>query len=202
MQEEMKLERNAKLVELPVMFVSEAEDGSSSTFDFDRWNQHRSASRYYRLLLGVLFGVTTRRITPVLLALITFSSAVCIYGQLAIYNPNLITIQLPLTPFELTAPALGLLLVFRSDNAYARFKEGSELAWDISTSMRSAMRRLLSWTSSADVTEAERAAAEDLVHGCSLLHEWIMNEHLRCGPDACPVPSRHDDLLEHLNHLL
>lgn len=207
MQEEVLLERSAKLVELPVMFVSKQEmqldelgllektGDRPSTFDFDRWAQHRSSSRYYRLLLGVLFGVTTRRIAPVLLSLLGFSAAVCIYAQLCLSNPNLVTVQLPLTPFELTAPALGLLLVFRSDNAYARFKEGSELSWEISSSLRSAMRRLLAWTAAPHVPEAERRAAEEMVRGCSLLHGWIMTEHLRCGDDACPVPGNHNDLL-------
>ena len=98
-------------------------------------------------------------------------------------------------PFELTAPALGLLLVFRSDNAYARFKEGSELSWEISTSIRSAMRRLTAWASAPHMPQGERVAAMEIISGCSLLHGWIMNEHLRCGDDSCPVPRNHADLL-------
>ena len=147
-KEEIDMERAAALVELPVMFISKQElqldelgllekGERPSTFDFERWTQHRSSSRYYRLLLGVLFGVTTRRVLPVLLANVIFSSLVCIYAQLCLTNPDLVTLQLPIQPFELTAPALGLLLVFRSDNAYARFKEGSELSWEMSTSIRS-----------------------------------------------------------------
>jgi predicted membrane chloride channel (bestrophin family) len=193
--DEVGLEQRASLVELPVMFVSE---GDRYTFDFERWAVHRSPSRYYRLLFGILFGVTSRRIFPVMVALVSFASLVCIYGQLCLTNPNLVTLQLPLTPFELTAPALGLLLVFRSDNSNARFKEGSELSWEISSSIRSAMRRLLAWTAAPHVPESERAAANELVHACGLLHGWIMTEHLRCGEGegaACPIPGRHDDLL-------
>ena len=203
---EVQLERTATMVELPVMFIAKEEmqvdelgllqkGERSSTFDFERWAQHRSSSRYYRLLLGVLLGVTTRRVLPVLLGLLTFSSLVCLYAQCCINDPSLVTLQLPLQPFELTAPALGLLLVFRSDNAYARFKEGSELSWEISTSIRSAMRRLLAWTAAPHVPQSERDAAAELVIGCSLLHGWIMNEHLRCGDDACPVLYDHADLL-------
>ena len=204
--EEVQLERKATVVELPVMFIAKEElqvdeygllqkGEPSSTFDFERWSQHRSSSRYYRLLLGVLLGVTTRRVFPVLLALLGFSSLVCVYAQLCLDNPNLVTVQLPLVPFELTAPALALLLVFRSDNAYARFKEGSELSWEISTSIRTAMRRLLAWTAAPHVPQSERDAAGELAVGCSLLHGWIMNEHLRCGDDACPVLYDHADLL-------
>ena len=94
MMTEISLERNADLVELPVMFVSEnSGNGTPSTFDFERWTQHRSQTRYYRLLLGILLGVTTRRITPVLIALLAFSSAVCVYAQAGLTNPNLVTVQ-------------------------------------------------------------------------------------------------------------
>ena len=178
--EESKLERAATVVELPVMFLSKEEQQldefgllgkgeRASTFAFERWAEHRSSSRYYRLLLGVLLGVTSRRVLPVLVALLSFSCLVCFYAQQCLTDPNLVTLQLPLTPFELTAPALGLLLVFRSDNAYARFKEGSELSWEISTSIRSAMRRLLAWTAAPHIPQSERNAAAELVTAPSKL---------------------------------
>ena len=188
MMEESELEVKATLVELPVMFTEE--DGSS-TFDFARWNQHRSESRYYRIPLGAFLGVTTRRISSVVIPLMLFSCLVCLYGQAGLTDPNLPTIQLPLEPFELTAPALGLLLVFRSDNAFSRFVTGSELSWEISTSTRSTMRRLLAMTGSRHVPAAERAAAEELIEALLLLHHWIMNEHLRVGS----APRQHENLL-------
>ena len=173
---EATLERQADLVELPVMFVS-ADD--SSRFDFARWDKHRSPDRYYRLLIGLFLSVTTRRIAPAVLSLMAFSLAVSLYGQETLSNPTLPELQLPLTPFELTAPVLGLLLVFRSDNAYARFRDGSEVAWQMSTSIRTAIRRLLAWTSAPHVPDDERAAAKELIAGCIHLHAWIMKEHLR-----------------------
>jgi len=189
---DVQLEREEKEYCQPVMYVAE---NGQNTYDFQRWKRHRSPSRYYTMLYGILGGVTSKRILPVLVALIGFTVLVCIYQQACLENPNLVTVQLPLTPFELTAPALGLLLVFRSDNAYGRFKEGSELAWEITTSIRSAMRRLLAWTSAAHIPESERLAAKELIHGCCLLHGWIMNEHLRCSDDSCPVLYSHEDLL-------
>ena len=191
--EEAQLEQAAKIVELPVMFVDTTTE-SSTMVDFDRWQTHRSPDRYYRLLVGILFSVTTRRIAAPLLILMAFASAVCTYDHFSFADPLLPTLQLPLTPFELTGPALGLLLVFRSDNAYARFKEGKLLAWEISTAFRSAMRRLMAWTSPPHVSDIEREAAEDLILGCCLLHRWIMDEHLRQREGGGP-PARHRDLL-------
>lgn len=187
--EESELEVRATLVELPVMFTNE--NASSATFDFDRWDQHRSLSRYFKIPLGAFLGVTTRRISSVVLPLMLFSSGVCLYGQAGINDPTLPTIQLPLQPFELTAPALGLLLVFRSDNAFSRFRTGSELSWDITTNIRSAMRRLRAMSSASPATDEERQAAQDLAAALLLLHNWIMNEHLVVGS----APSPHDDLL-------
>ena len=132
------------------MFVPDNvnDENASSTFEFDKWTQHRSSKRYYRLLLGVLLSVTTRRISPVLFALISFSSAVCVYAQLCLAHPNFVTVQLPLTPFELTAPALGLLLVFRGDNAYAphlsnRRARGLERSSRAHRLLRSRVRKLI-----------------------------------------------------------
>ena len=84
---------------------------------------HRSNDRYGRLVLGILFGKTTQRIAPVVAAVALFSTVVFTYNQvflpmsqgISVYSayPEL---QLPLTPFELTAPVLGLLLVFPNSN--------------------------------------------------------------------------------------
>lgn len=112
-------EYNEDLVELPVMFANE-KDGES--FDMERWRRHRSTSRYTRVLVGskdVFFSVTTQRILPPVLLLVTWSAAVDVYNSVDIVF-GLPELLLPLTPFELTAPILGLLLVFRTDRAFDR----------------------------------------------------------------------------------
>ena len=69
--------------------------------------------------------------------------------------------------------------VFRSDNSYSRFKDGSVYLWEITTSIRSYIRRLVGWTSSSRTTADERVATEQIILACCLLHQWIMNEYLR-----------------------
>jgi len=109
--------------EQPVIFLTNL-DGTDPGFDFERWEVHRSQARYGRLVLGILFGKTTQRIGPTVLAVCLFSSLVFAYNtvflaatQFIAVNPLYPELQLPLTPFELTAPVLGLLLVFRTDAA-------------------------------------------------------------------------------------
>ena len=81
-----------------------------------RWAQHSSPERYFRVLSGTFLGVTTRRVAPAAGLLLVTSTLVCAYNAAAVADPSMLPlIHLPLLPFELTVPVLGLLLVFRSD---------------------------------------------------------------------------------------
>mmetsp|Transcript_1560 Transcript_1560/g.3333 ORF Transcript_1560/g.3333 Transcript_1560/m.3333 type:complete len:449 (+) Transcript_1560:83-1429(+) len=164
-----------QLVELPIMFTGEKE---GLTFDIERWNMHRSSSRYIRLLFGVLFSVTTTRILPPVLMLVAWSGGVDLYNSVE-HLFNLPEVELPLTPFELTAPMLGLLLVFRSDRAFDRFNLGSDYSWEITSQFKTIVRELFSFTAAQRFWPEERAAAYDLVEACVQLHGWIMMDHLR-----------------------
>lgn len=186
--------------ERPVMFAQGQSRlcADDSGFDFERWRLHTSPSRYIRLLGGSFFGVTFRRVLPAVLVLALLSWLSCIYEQAAFADPTLFNIRLPILLFELTAPALTLLLVFRSDNSYSRFKDGSIYLWEITTSIRSYIRRLVGWTSSSRTTADERVATEQIILACCLLHQWIMNEFLRDnGPMHEQLHGRkvHEDLL-------
>ena len=168
------------------MFTKQNDNGVPSV-DFDRWEVHRSSSRYTRIVLGVLFGKTTQRIAPVVLLVVLFSTAVFSYNDVFLPATQLSIekfarypeLELPLTPFELTAPVLGLLLVFRTDTAYDRFNEGSQLAWEITASMRTHVRRLLAFTGTGSFSPQERDAARDLIDASSQLHGLLMNQYLR-----------------------
>eukprot|EP00966_Prymnesium_polylepis_P141225 3261516-Prymnesium_polylepis.1 len=76
--------RTNQIAERPVMFAEE-EEGSS--FDFRRWEMHRSSSRYGRLLFGLLFGITTRRISPTVAAVVLFSGIVDAYNDVSARQP-------------------------------------------------------------------------------------------------------------------
>ena len=168
--------------EKPVMF------DSGNGFDFERWALHRSSSRYGRELFGILFGSTTRRILPAVVFLIIFSSGVDYYNTLAtapfglppgVEEQFLPELQLPITPFELTSPVLGLLLVFRTDTANDRFNHGTDSAWEVTASIRSYIRRLVAWTGTDISTAEEREAVKDLISASLILHGWIMGSYLR-----------------------
>jgi putative membrane protein len=179
--DDVREQSSASIVEQPVMFTTE----DDSSFDFERWEVHRSSSRYGRLLLGTLAGSTSRRVIPTIALLVLFTFGVEFYNTMATMGDPmegfLPEVQIPIGPFELTAPVLGLLLVFRTDTAYDRFNLGSDVAWEITAAMRSVTRRLVVWTRVEGASEEERAAALELVSACMLLHGWIMGSYLR-GP--------------------
>ena len=131
--DELALESKATLVELPVFFSN---DRPEQFFDFERWSRHKSQTRYGRLLLGILFGITTRRILLIVFLLTVFAGGVGIYNSFATGQESWPELALPLTPFELTAPVLGLLLVFRTNSAYERFDSGNRCAWQVSGQVR------------------------------------------------------------------
>uniref|UniRef100_A0A7S3WCQ5 Uncharacterized protein n=1 Tax=Emiliania huxleyi TaxID=2903 RepID=A0A7S3WCQ5_EMIHU len=77
-------------------------------------------------------------------------------------------------------------------------KSGSQLAWEITASMRSLMRRLAAFTSPELFSDGERAAAEDLIQACTLVHGWIMTSYLRGGLDrrrSAPIDEMQEALL-------
>lgn len=165
-----------RVAELPVMFVNKDDH---VTFDFDRWEQHRSTDRYGRLLIGLVAGVTTRRIFTFVAALVGFSAFVQIYDNMAADMQILPELQLPLTPFELTAPVLGLLLVFRTNSAYDRFNVGSDATWRITSRCRSVIRQLVAYIDADEVSVEERHSCLQLCDAVVTLHEYLMLEYLR-----------------------
>ncbi|KAL1366773.1 UPF0187 protein At3g61320, chloroplastic isoform X2 [Arachis duranensis] len=96
------------------------------------WLQHRSSLRHLRHLLSTLSSRVVLSLLPPVLAFTTFAAAIAAYNSavsahflLPEYFPVLRASSLP---YQLTAPALALLLVFRTEASYARFVEGKK-AW-------------------------------------------------------------------------
>jgi len=63
--------------------------------------------------------------------------------------------------------------------------------------MRSLMRRLAAFTSPELFSDGERAAAEDLIQACTLVHGWIMTSYLRGGlcRSSAPIDEMQEALL-------
>ncbi|RYR48945.1 hypothetical protein Ahy_A07g035084 [Arachis hypogaea] len=87
-------------------------------------SQHRSSLRHLRHLRSTLSSCVVLSLLPPVLAFTTFAatiaaynSAVSVHFLLPEYFPILRASSLP---YQLTAPALALLLIFRTEASYAR----------------------------------------------------------------------------------
>ncbi|KAL6589659.1 hypothetical protein ACP70R_050273 [Stipagrostis hirtigluma subsp. patula] len=93
-------------------------------YDHAAWRNHRSSRRHLRHLLSSLSSRVVLSLLPPVSAFTAFAVAVATYNTLL---PAHALTASPL-PYQLTAPALALLLVFRTEASYARFDEGRK-AW-------------------------------------------------------------------------
>ncbi|MED6126365.1 hypothetical protein PIB30_116624 [Stylosanthes scabra] len=88
------------------------------------WLQHRSSLRHLRHLLSTLSSRVVLSLLPPVLAFTTFAAAIAAYNS-AVSSHFLFPEYFPVLrasslPYQLTAPALALLLVFRTEASYAR----------------------------------------------------------------------------------
>ncbi|RYR74338.1 hypothetical protein Ahy_A02g009012 [Arachis hypogaea] len=97
---------------------------SSQLVESSDSSQHRSSLRHLRHLLSTLSSRVVLSLLPPVLAFTTFAAAIAAYNYavsahflLPEYFPVLRASSLP---YELTAPALALLLIFQIEASYAR----------------------------------------------------------------------------------
>ncbi|WOL10117.1 hypothetical protein Cni_G18871 [Canna indica] len=98
----------------------------------DDWRAHRSSRRHLRHLLSSLTSRVILSLIPPVFAFTAVAAALTLYNS-AVASAWLPPGLFPLLrssslPYQLTAPALALLLVFRTEASYSRFEEGRK-AW-------------------------------------------------------------------------
>lgn len=109
----------------------EAMEYRRMVFDHEDWIRHQSSSRHGRHLASIASSRVIMALGPPVLSLSAVAAVVTAYNEAL--SAHLLPNWLPLLhisslPFALTAPALALLLVFRTNASYARFDEARK-AW-------------------------------------------------------------------------
>ncbi|XP_047315760.1 UPF0187 protein At3g61320, chloroplastic-like [Impatiens glandulifera] len=100
-------------------------------YNHDDWVEHRSSTRHIRHLLSSLSSRVILSLVPPVFVLTTVAAFVASYNTAV--SMHLLPEFLPVLrasslPYQLTAPALALLLVFRTEASYSRLEEGRK-AW-------------------------------------------------------------------------
>lgn len=100
-------------------------------YKYEDWVEHRSSLRHLRHLLSSASSRVILSLVPPVIAFTTVAVVVASYNTAVFWDllPEFFpTLRASSLPYQLTAPALALLLVFRTEASYSRFEEGRK-AW-------------------------------------------------------------------------
>jgi putative membrane protein len=144
------------------------------------WVLHRSEDRLVYNLKGLFFSGVVRQLKKEIGLITTVAALVVGWNDVLVpVMPMIPHLNLPMTPFTLSSPALGLLLVFRTNASYQRWLEGRN-RWGVIIAQSRNMLRMAS--TFADTSSKEgRNAIDDLSQIVWILSRTIMNR--LSGPD-------------------
>ncbi|GMP43443.1 hypothetical protein CsSME_00012801 [Camellia sinensis var. sinensis] len=104
---------------------------SRSLYSHEKWLEHRSSRRHIRHFLSSLSSRVILSLVPPVIAFTSFAVLIAGYNSAVLVHwlPDFFPVlKASSLPYQLTAPALALLLVFRTEASYSRFEEGRK-AW-------------------------------------------------------------------------
>ncbi|KAF5199715.1 hypothetical protein FRX31_010698 [Thalictrum thalictroides] len=129
-----------------------------SLYNHEDWVQHRSSLRHIRHFATSLSSRVILSLFPPVIAFTSFAAVIAIYNSAVLwwhwlpdYFPPLRTSSLP---YQLTAPALALLLVFRTEASYSRFEEGRKAWTKLSAGTTDFARQVMSTFDGGSSTDA------------------------------------------------
>ena len=123
-----------------------------TVFTKHNWQRHRSSNRYFQELRNMPKSVILRGLGVQTLVVTFFSLLIVSYNTLVEtkrFSFPLPLLSFPALPFALTSSSLGLLLVFRTNAAYSRWKD-ARVSWAlISARSFDLMRQSILWMPSS-----------------------------------------------------
>ena len=159
----------------------EAMEYRRMVFDHDDWIRHRSSSRHGRHLASIVTSRVIMALGPPVFSLTAFAAVVTCYNEAI--SANMLPGWLPLLHinsllFSLSAPALALLLVFRTNASYARFDEARK-AWGMNVNRsRDVCRQALTFIRSP----ADASKLQSFLHFAAAF-SYVLKKHICDGGD-------------------
>ncbi|KAB1207471.1 hypothetical protein CJ030_MR7G012485 [Morella rubra] len=104
---------------------------SRTLYNHEKWIQHRSSLRHWRHVSSSLSSRVILSLVPPVIAFTSFAAVIASYNSAVSLHwlPGFFPVlRASSLPYQLTAPALALLLVFRTEASYSRYEEGRK-AW-------------------------------------------------------------------------
>eukprot|EP00793_Prasinoderma_coloniale_P005924 PRCOL_00004398-RA len=148
---------NAELLSLGELSVSRPFDSSRG----GDWEQYQSPRRYVDQLRSLPQSVITRRIAPLCSGLFAWAAAVAAAHSALGPDANGLLVLSPagFGAFTTLGGAVSLLLVFRTNSAYARFCAGRDGMARVTAHARNAARKCAMWFPRSGPADEERRRA-------------------------------------------
>lgn len=117
-------------------------------YEAEDWFKHRSSKRHLRHILSTFKSRVIISLIPPVTALTSIAAVIAIYNSLVedLMLPSVFPVLHTSTlPYQLTAPALALLLVFRTEASYSRYDEGRKTWTKVFACTKDFTRQCLAW---------------------------------------------------------
>ena len=162
-----------------------------TVYTHDDWIKHRSPDRTFTNIKSVFFSGIVRQLSKEILLMSIVATFCVVWNEVvatgnseallgSVSSMSLPHLSLPLLPFQLSAPSLGLLLVFKTNASYQRWLE-ARLRFGIFISQSKNIIRMASTfvditsTSNDNENDSSRQALEDLALSTWMLSRTIVS---------------------------
>jgi len=137
-------------------------------FDYESWVRHRSPDRFTDNLWNLRRSGVARQLAGECVLIGSVALFICLYNAFASvgwddfsgfhHDPfvSFKALKLPLQPFTLSSPALGLLLVFRTNASYQRWDEARKAWAAVTNNSRTIARQTSAWIKYSDMPFPEK----------------------------------------------
>ncbi|XP_004306792.1 PREDICTED: UPF0187 protein At3g61320, chloroplastic-like [Fragaria vesca subsp. vesca] len=135
-------------------------------YDHEKWVHHRSSYRHLRHFLTSLSSRVILSLIPPVIAFTLVAVVIASYNTAVALEwlPEVFPMLRSSTlPYQLTAPALALLLVFRTEASYSRFEEGRKAWTKVIAGTNDFARQIISGVENSGDAELKKALLQYVV---------------------------------------
>lgn len=172
-----------------------------NVFGADDWKRHRSTGRYLRHISTMFTSSVIKGLLPPVVFFAAVGAAVAYINTETDYS-----IMLPMAPFNTTASALSLLLVFRTNASYGRWWEARKIWGGLLNRSRDFVRQSLTWFNPEDQALKEQLVRYMIAFAIALkVHLRPSEENMRAELEGTLNPDELELALSKVhvpNHLL
>lgn len=155
-----------------------------AVFSFERWAAHRSTWRYLRHFRGIFSSRTLQGLLPAVAFFTGMAALAGVYNSYAV-AAGAPSFALSKTSLDITAFAVSLLLVFRTDSSYARWEEALKTWNEVRSLSKDLARQSCYWVN-------ETARKEMLIRWSEAFSRALL---VHCREDGC-LESELEELLQ------